>query len=334
MADAQSIAITGSNFGPNGPNVVLFDDFKRGTDGGLVTLDATVGQWYSAEANHLPYYGTDSDGNVTGYLLRDNLVGRLRADFADVQEIFISYRLMIPPGKHFPNSGAPATFPSGSQWKIIWLMDGDRGAAGNDDLILPTWGNGTYFYIAGNDNAFQLPVGRPGTGNNWFSFAGWNRFSVYMRGGPIPDVDPGITWSQGMSEEFGQKVFESSEKLFDGDDTPDGYKFEDDAISRWNRLNVPGWHRGGDDNAGAMYDDMYIATGPHARARVEIGDDPVYANSTRLAIATPTSWEDGTITTTIRQGSFRDGETVYVFVIDERGNVSNGHPLTYGAPAS
>ncbi len=238
---------------------------------------------------------------------------------------------MIPEGKHFPNSGAPKTFPAGSQWKLTWLMDGERGAAGNDDLVIPTWGNGTYFYIAGNDNAFQLPVGRPGSSDNWFSFEGWNRFSVYMKGGGIPDVDPGTTWSQGMSEEFGQHVFTSTKKLFDGDDTPDGYKFEDDSISRWNRLNVPGWHRGGDDNAGAMYDDMYIATGPHARARIEIGNNAVYAKSTKLAITTPSSWQDGSITTTIRRGVFRDGETVYVFVINEQGEVSNGFPVTIGA---
>lgn len=325
--DGKKITITGSGFGSLGPIIVLFENFKRGTDGELITLDAPVGNWSGVQDYHAPYYGTDSEGNVTGYLIRNNSVGRIYAKFADVQEIFISYRVMIPQGDHFPNSGAPNTFPAGSQWKLTWLMDGDRGASGNDDLVIPT-GNGTYFSIAGNDNAFQSATGRPGSSDNWFSFAGWNRFSVYMSGGAIPDVDPGTTWSQGMSEEFGQHVFTSEKKLFDGDDSPDGYKFEDDAISRWNRLNVPGWHRGGDDDAGAMYDDMYIATGPHARARIEIGNDPSYAKSTELAIATPISWADGSVTAKIRSGSFRAGETVYVFVIDEDGNASAGYPLT------
>ncbi len=325
ILDGQQITITGSNFGANGPNIVLFDDFKRGTDGEDITLTATIGNWNVR--NHLPTYGKDSQNNIAGRFIGDG-GGRLIAEFSDVQEIFISYRVIIPIGNHFPNSGAPNTFPPGSQWKIVWLMDGDRGAAGNDDLVLPTWGNGTYFSIAGNDNAYQLQTGRPSNDTNWFSFLDWNRYSVYMKGGAIPDVDPGTVWAQGMSEEFGQKIFGSTDRrLFDGDDTPDGYQFEDDAISRWNRLNVPGWHRGGDDNAAAMYDDIYVATGSYAQARIEIGNKPVYSNCDVLAIATPTSWQDNVITTTVRQGTFQDGETTYLFVIDKNGNVSDGYPL-------
>ena len=325
VLDGQQIIINGNNFGTNGPNIVLFDDFKRGTAGEDITLQAAIGNWNVR--NHLPTYGEDGQNNIAGRFIGDG-GGRLIAEFSDVQEIFISYRVMIPVGKHFPNSGAPNTFPPGSQWKLTWLMDGDRGAAGNDDLVVPTWGNGTYFSLAGNDNAFQLATGRATGDTRWFSFLDWNRYSVYMKGGAVPDVDPGTVWSQGMSGEFGQKIFESiDKKLFDGDDTPDGYQFQDDAISRWNRLNVPGWHRGGDDNAAAMYDDIYIATGVNARARIEIGNKPLYSDCNILAITTPTSWQDNTITTTIRQGVFKDGETTYLFVIDTNGNVSDGYPL-------
>ena len=329
VSDGQQITISGSNFGANGPNVILFDDFKRGIEGEDITLTAPLGNWNVPQ--HQPTYGKDTQGNIAGRFIGDG-GGRLIFTFSDVQEIFISYRVMIPSGKHFPHSFAPNTFPSGSQWKLTWLMDGDRGAAGNDDLVIPTWGNGTYFSIAGNDNAYQLATGRASGDTRWFSFQDWNRYSVYMKGGAIPDVDPGTVWSQGMSEEFGQKIFGSNDRrLFDGDDTPDGYQFEDDAISRWNKLNVPGWHRGGDDNAAAMYDDIYIATGAHARARIEIGDNSIYENCTALAIATPTAWQDNAISTTIRQGSFQGGETAYLFVIDENGNVSSGYPFTFGS---
>ncbi len=331
VSDGQQITITGSNFGANGPDVILFDDFKRGIEGEDITLTAPLGNWNVPQ--HQPTYGKDTQGNIAGRFIGDG-GGRLIFTFSDVQEIFISYRVMIPGGKHFPHSFAPNTFPSGSQWKLTWLMDGDRGAAGNDDLVIPTWGNGTYFSIAGNDNAYQLATGRASGDTRWFSFQDWNRYSVYMKGGATPDVDPGTVWSQGMSEEFGQKIFGSSDRrLFDGDDTADGYQFEDDAISRWNKLNVPGWHRGGDDNAAAMYDDIYIATGAHARARIEIGNNAIYENSTVLAIATPASWQDNAITTTVRQGTFQVGETAYLFVIDENGNVSTGYPFTF-RPAS
>lgn len=328
VADGQQVTITGNNYGADGPTIALFDDFKRGVDGADITLGATIGNW--VVRNHLPTYGIDSQNNIAGRFIGDG-GGRLIAEFSDVQEIFVSYRVIIPPGKHFPNSGAPNTIPPGSQWKLVWLMDGDRGAAGNDDLVLPTWGNGTYFSIAGNDNAFQLPTGRGSGDTRWFSFLDWNRYSVYLQGGAVPDVDPGTVWAQGMSREFGQKIFTSTDKrLFDGDDTPDGYKFEDDAISRWNRLNVPGWHRGGDDEAAAMYDDIYIAIGENAQARIEIGNNNTYAGSTILAIATPSTWSENSITATIRQGAFQLGETAYVFVIDKDGNASNGHSFVFG----
>ena len=330
ILDGQQITITGSGFGTNGPNVVLFDDFNRGVDGELATLDATIGNWHGIDPNHPPYYGTDGQGNSTGYLIRDNSKGQFHIEFSDTQEIFISYRVMIPRGKHFPNSGAASIFPPGSQWKLTWLMDGVRGYSGNDDLVIPTWGNGTNFIIGGNDNAFQIDTGRPGSSTNWFSFLDWNRFSVYLKGGVNPDIDQGTVWSQGMSKEFGQKIFTANKVLFDGDDTPDSYQFEDDAISRWNRFSVPGWHRGGDDNTAAMYDDIYIATGAHARARIEIGDNANYDNCTVLAIVTPTSWQNNTIEATVRQGSFQSGETAYLFVVDENGNVSNGYPFAVG----
>lgn len=328
IVDGQQITISGSNFGANGPNVILFDDFKRGVVGEEVSLNATVGDW-SIKGHH-PIYKEDSRGNISGRLVGE--IGRLTAVFDDTQEIFVSYRVMIPSGKHFPYSFAPNTFAIGSNWKLVWLRDGIRGGNGNDDLCLPTFGTTNYSSIAGNDNAYKLTTGRVTGDTRWFSFQDWNRFSVYLKGGERPTVDPGTVWAQGMSPEFGQKTFGSNDRrIFDGDDTPDGYKFEDDAISRWNHLGVVGWHRGGDDNAAANYDDIYIATGAHARARIEIGNNPIYEDSTVLAIATPTSWQDNAITTTLRQGAFQNGETAYLFVIDENGKASNGYPFVVGS---
>ncbi len=72
-----------------------------------------------------------------------------------------------------------------------------------------------------------------------------------------------------------------------------------------------------------IFDDFYVATGPNARARVEIGNQPVYQDCTNLAIITPTNWRNNAITATVRAGSFQSGEA-YLFVVDANGNVSNG----------
>ncbi len=331
--DEQNLTVSGSNFGNNGPNILLFDNFSRGVVGEEITLNSNIGSWSGKHmvVDYIPHYAQDSNGNKTGYLIENDHMKQMYINFPDTQEVFISYDVMVPLGKHFPHSFAPNTFPSGSQWKMSWLMDGERGYMGNDDFCIPTWGNGTYFTVGGNDNAYQLEIGRPGTNTNWFSFQGWNRFSVYMKGGNNPTVDPGIFWSQGLSEEFGKKVFSSNPVLFDGDDSPDGYEFSDDDISRWNRFNLPGWQREGDADSGAMYDNVYIATGSGARARVEIGDNATYENNTKLVLSTVNAWSDNQIDITFRKGNLIDGPA-YLYVSDENGNVNtNGYPITIGA---
>ena len=117
--------------------------------------------------------------------------------------------------------------------------------------------------------------------------------------------------------------------LFDGDDNSG-----DDAASEWNYLTISGWHRVGGINSAydnmtrAIYDDIYIATGANAAARAEIGDDSVYADCTKLAIATPTGWSDTEIVATMRGGEFAPGDTAYVFVIDADNVPSTGYQIT------
>jgi hypothetical protein len=86
-------------------------------------------------------------------------------------------------------------------------------------------------------------------------------------------------------------------------------------------------------NSFPMFDDFYVAVGPGARARVEIGNMPTYAASTVLAITTPTSWSNSEITTTVHQGAFRAGQTAYLYVVGADGVVSErGYPITVGPP--
>ncbi len=327
VEDGESVIISGAGFGLNGPNVILFDDFKRGVAENQISLAATLGSWSGLHTSHLPYYTEDANGNVAAYLIQDDETRQLNITFDDTQEVFFTYKVMIPSGKHFPYAEAPNTFPSGSNWKLTWLMDGERGYMGDDDIVIPTRGNGTYFMLGWNDNAFQFETGRPNTNTNWFSFLDWNRFSVYLKGGTNPTIDEWTIWTQWMSEEFGQKVFEANKILFDGDEDRSGYKFEDNDISRWNRLNVPGWHRSGEPNAAAMYDDIYLAIGDNSAARVEIGNAPVYTDCTKLAISTPETWNSTEIELTVRKTDFESNEQLYLFVIDADNNPSEGYLL-------
>lgn len=61
-------------------------------------------------------------------------------------------------------------------------------------------------------------------------------------------------------------------------------------------------------------DCVYVASGAGAAARVEIGDDAVYANCTRLDIATIDSYADQSITCTLRKQSLASFDGAYIHI--------------------
>jgi hypothetical protein len=100
----------------------------------------------------------------------------------------------------------------------------------------------------------------------------------------------------------------------------------------WTRLHFPGFERK-DTNSIMYYDDIYVATGTGAMARVEIGNNATYSRCTNLTILTPTLWSDTAITATVRQGSFANGSSAFLFVFDSNGGVNTtGYPITIGGP--
>ena len=76
------------------------------------------------------------------------------------------------------------------------------------------------------------------------------------------------------------------------------------------------------------YDDIYIN---NSWARVEIGDDPDYDSCTHREMQIPTAWSSDSVDITVNQGSFPDGATAYLFVVDEDGIVNTtGKSITFG----
>jgi len=65
-------------------------------------------------------------------------------------------------------------------------------------------------------------------------------------------------------------------------------------------------------------------------ARVEIGNAPVFGDCTHREIQIPVSWDSNNITFTGNQGTFQDGEQVYLFVVNEFDVASAGFPVTLG----
>lgn len=74
------------------------------------------------------------------------------------------------------------------------------------------------------------------------------------------------------------------------------------------------------------FDDIYI---DDSWARIEIGNNAQYANCTHLEMQIPKVWASDSISFTVNQGSFNNGERAYLFVINENGAVSDGQEITF-----
>jgi hypothetical protein len=79
-------------------------------------------------------------------------------------------------------------------------------------------------------------------------------------------------------------------------------------------------------------DQIYIDNTP---AHVFVSDKadyswPDYGQEAHNEIQVPLSWSDDAVEVTFNQGSFSNGEAVYVYVVRDTGEISNSYPVTIG----
>jgi hypothetical protein len=78
----------------------------------------------------------------------------------------------------------------------------------------------------------------------------------------------------------------------------------------------------------AYYSDIYV---DNTWARVELGNASTYAASTYRETQLPTSWGSSSVSFRVNQGTFGNGQTAYIYVVDSSGRVNaNGYPVTIG----
>jgi hypothetical protein len=328
VEDGETITIYGSDFGSTGPNVILFDNFERGTDGDSITLDATVGSW-SEVIQGDPQYIDDGSGNIAWKAIGavegvKETAHKLRKTFSESDSVFLSYRTMIPSGYYFPAGNEPNSLDvhKGSCWKAAWFLH-NSDSWGDSSLDVCCFTYIGSFRISGN----SFP-GDSSTNNGWFTIdnwydpnATWNRYSSIFQYTGDRLNDPVWLWHQGVSKTKGQSMADSGLSSGYYSDTDEGI-----AV-----VNVPGWHTGSDyGETRVLYDDIYLAVGDNAVARVELGNSSKYQDCTQLAIITPTSWTETKIEAIVRKGTFSDNDDVYLFVVDSKNNVSKGYPHVFG----
>ncbi|MCR4283820.1 MAG: chitobiase/beta-hexosaminidase C-terminal domain-containing protein [Parcubacteria group bacterium] len=325
----SAITITGSSFGSNGPNIVVFDDFEGGTNGSVVSTganSATVGKWDrvgGGDNNNPPVY--DNIFSVSGsramksdYTVKTNTGTDSNSaafvDGIDTGDVFLSYWYYLPTTSSFPcyNRGI-------CNWKVAWLYGADTRY---DDQVLPvglpggttppysSWAVSCNDCFGGTANWYTLNMAK----------GKWYRVSAWVHATPDSSSEKTL-WVVSTDDAIPvtQKVNWTGQIFKDIGDV-----FKTFSFSSWAR-----WCNDCAESA-PRFDDVYMATGSNARARVEIGNASTYSASTNLSIATVTSWSDSSIAATVRQGSFTPGQTAYLYVIDANGNVSAGKQITIG----
>ena len=331
VQDGQTVTISGSGFGATGPNVVLFDSFEKGTAGQSISItedSADIGEWKelgsSDATSTISSAYAVSGGKSMQVDWRPGSGGGPGAYYPNVQNSYFlfSWWQFIPTNRDVPGTNNV----DGANWKWFWMGDRHDGwPMGSDYAGQQHYG----FNPDGSTYGIQGPVlghdeGSPARydcgwypNDSLFRKGTWMRVTMAMKNA----TSGGHIWQQEVSSAGHVIQFNVSNIVTAHADDP------------WNILFLPGYGRG-DSNAVAFYDDVYIATGDGARARVEIGNEPTYSASTNLALITPTAWGDTSITATVRQGQFDAEESAYLYVVHADGTVNaTGYPVTIGAGA-
>ena len=321
IKDGNEVTITGDNFGKTGPTVFLFDDFSNGTDGKVFDTNATIGEWSNtggrvfSDTKLSNGQGSRQCGDIT----KNGIIFE-----STKEEFFISSIAYVPDGYNFPGADSEETIADSSNLKHAWVYNTSSGYKGRvdnyePDMWMPGNPGGSWQTVLTND------AGSPRSG--WRSTEAdqqwvWDepvKWAVWFKGNGTNDNG---------SREYHQAISASGHTFYENHNVA---WFDDlDASHGFNRMTMPGYLYGTSyPEHNYVIDDVYIAIGDNAAARVEIGNAKNYTDCTQMAISTPNNWSNDKITFNFREGTFNSGQEVYVFVIDAENNPSAGYGPIY-----
>ncbi len=330
IINGNTIIISGAGFGANGPYVVIFDDFERGTNGNQLSTNlATLGAWSGGdEWTHTLYQNT---WKVSG-----NLAAQFDATYSGsgqpelwvvapvyFDSFFIAWWQMVPSGDNYSGQGA-----GGINWKQMWILT-DNCCGEADQVLTDTDGGGNS--LTSNSSPFRNNLTLHYTDSprvpGEVDFPGWVR-GTWMRW---------AIWERGRTDSTGHITVRTTSTLHNTQTNlnRDTQTINSGMTGLRHRLAMNGYTRPRTKApCRQLFDDVYFAVGEHAQARVELGNANTYAGSSNLTMCTTglgvQGWSDTSITCTVRQGGFANGSKAWIYVTDENGKCSKGYPVTIG----
>jgi hypothetical protein len=160
-------------------------------------------------------------------------------------------------------------------------------------------------------------------GSTYFDWANCDEWVRMDMGRTLNDIGVSNGWILGDIVGYERQNWENIQNVFDPGNY-DGKSLQLDTVLLGLMLaNAPAG-----DTTTLFVDDIYI---DNTRARIELGNNPIFNNSTHREMQLPTAWSSAgnNIQFTVNKGSFASGESVYLFVVNENGSVSPGYgPIT------
>ena len=316
---SSTLAFTGGM-----PEKQVYNDYSTGTPGEQVQTLAELGTWDRGHAENGKYAEAGMNGRPAIYYCNHEDGGKIvRRNIVyppGFGEAFCASSLRVPAGKtlgganqYWPNSTpVPRTIIGRSQLKMFWLNVNDGGGE-PADLIMPTLVSQAWQY-GGNSHALSAWGNVDIDANTLWDWDGWNFFRCWAKHNPA-DWDAGI-----MQLEVSSSLGRNKKSMLGPvlNDTPDAPLFNDIAFGKWTEEN---------NLTQILNGDVYIAIGPNAPCRVEIGDKPTYAGCRSIAICPPLSWNQDTRRVEVRysNGDLVQGRPQFVYLFNKDNELINEH---------
>lgn len=313
------------NFGTQGPNVALYDDYAGGVAGNAIANNhPLVGLWLGNLGNYSPaiFANGGRDGSTCGAMFNaagssTQKVRNNRANLgAAVSEVFACWSTMFPGG--ITGSGTPGVWPASSHLKNIWFSHGDAIESGDgNDIVLYSHSSQTASTVVGNDSSDTVYFDAATKSQGNYDFAGWNVYESWLKGGPNPMVDKSTVY--GCLSNANHK----------GEQTrTDGNPF-DPTDGVLDRVQFPGWFgnlNSSEVGFNPLVDDLYVAYGPGSPARMILGDAPTWAAVKQRWLAPPITGQWGQLAAQCRIPKTLSGiQGLFLYVRDGNNGLVNAN---------
>ncbi len=314
LQSPERTVIEGVGFGRHGPNIHLFERFEKGENSEKVDTGAgscEIGGWHRREGDFYYSNQTCVSGSLAAQAdMSSGYRNLLEAKFDEngTRQLFISWWQYLPENNYFPGEKNS----NGINWKMIWIM-GENTT--DDDLAIPAM-VGKEILIDGNDDCLTSvrPNKIPSTTNRQWLFkkGKWHHLWAYIsadheKKGQLTLHELSSLGMLAIDERKNIRVFCDPKSIFE-------------------RVYINGYGRQTPDSK-PFFDDIYIATGEHARARVLVGNSPLYTQCTDFAVGVVKNWTDTSIVADLYRFPQSKKNLSYIFVITSKGRISSGMVL-------